>query len=218
MTTAVPYEDVQSAATHIAQCAMNALTVIKIARRDGQATPSERCSRLSTDPCNNEEARSISTSLAPTTFPTTMTPMSSPCGPIQVDLFLLKNTLSVTSFPWSRSVCRWQRLLVANRSDRPQSVLSATAEQADRDEDHEHTRSAHQRAQGTPERGPDDHDQYLYHLHVDRVSLTLGTLTQNSASDRRCSHAAASRHADQWQQHNHLAPRTSHRPSLAFSP
>ena len=27
MTTAVPYEDVQSAATHIAQCAMNALTV-----------------------------------------------------------------------------------------------------------------------------------------------------------------------------------------------
>jgi hypothetical protein len=27
MTTAVPYEDVQTAATHIAQCAMNALTV-----------------------------------------------------------------------------------------------------------------------------------------------------------------------------------------------
>ena len=38
MTTAVPYEDVQTAATHIAQCAMNALTVSVIPHsRDGRS-------------------------------------------------------------------------------------------------------------------------------------------------------------------------------------
>ena len=38
MTTAVPYEDVQTAATHIAQCVMNVLTVsVMPSCRDGRS-------------------------------------------------------------------------------------------------------------------------------------------------------------------------------------
>ena len=44
--------------------------------------------RLSTGLCNNEQRLWILTSRAPTAFQTTMTPMSSPCGPIQVGFFL----------------------------------------------------------------------------------------------------------------------------------
>ena len=160
--------------------------------------------------CNSEEPRWTSTSRAPTTSPTTMTPMSSPCGPTPVGLFLSLTMHSLLRPLYSlRSVCRWRRLLVANHTDRTQPVLSATTGQSDRDQDHRHTQSAHQCAESASERGPEHHHQHLRHLHLTRDSLTLGTLTQNCLSDGRCSHAATIHHADQRQQHTHLAASAS---------
>ena len=164
------------------------------------------------DLCNSEEPRWTSTSRAPTTSPTTMTPMSSPCGPTPVSVFLhlLYNALIATHLSTRLDLFAdgddfsWQTI----QSGRNRYYQRQLANQIEI-EDHSHPQSGHQCAESASERGPEHHHQHLRHLHLTRDSLTLGTLTQNCLSDRRCSHSATIHHANQRQQHTHLAASAS---------
>lgn len=187
MATSIAREDVQQAASQIAQCASNVFTVSSLCP---SLTPSHICHFQAVNAPLQQRTRALDLDVTrantlPVDYETNIElEWANPSN--EIDAVFSSLSLSPLVGCSCRSVRRWQRLLVQRHPTRSECLLSTTKCTSNRRSGGCDDHVAHQGTQRSSECRPAAHDQHFVDLHVVGDAAHRFARQQTTSTTRQC--------------------------------